>query len=344
MFLQAIFKKVLVLLFIITICGFLSAREVSEAGRPPMVPDKLEEGIYYTVHKGDTLWDISKRFYNNPWAWPYLWERNSFIHNPHWIYPGNRITIFKEIFRPVNDTSSPGDFEKSEETERYIIYPSIDSIGFIKEEAVRPLGKIIRAKEEKRLIVTGDVIYIRPLLKGAFKVGDRFTVFRTGKLVTHPETGKPLGVYHFILGVVRIEELRPKLVIGIIVKAFRAIHADDLLIPYKERSPKIVLTETVPSLKGEIILGEEEQTIFGDNQIVYIDIGKEDGVKVGQRYSVYKEEKGFIGPGKQVAEFPPVNLGEILVLATEAKTSGVLITKSQKTISVGLKVRPICRE
>ena len=53
-----------------------------------------ESGYYYTVQKGDTLWDLSERFADSPWLWPDLWSYNDQISNPLWIYPGERIRLF----------------------------------------------------------------------------------------------------------------------------------------------------------------------------------------------------------------------------------------------------------
>jgi hypothetical protein len=47
----------------------------------------------HKVIKGDTLWGISKEELNDPFLWPKVWKENSWIANPHWIYPNQRIKV-----------------------------------------------------------------------------------------------------------------------------------------------------------------------------------------------------------------------------------------------------------
>lgn len=65
------------------------------------VEKKKQEVAYktHTVVKGDTLWDISKKYYGDARKWPTIWEANRRdkkrgpISNPHRIYPGQKIKI-----------------------------------------------------------------------------------------------------------------------------------------------------------------------------------------------------------------------------------------------------------
>ena len=56
----------------------------------------------YIIQSGDTLWDISERFFNDAFFWPKVWSYNPYITNPHWIYPGNRL-----VFKPGTLTEPP---------------------------------------------------------------------------------------------------------------------------------------------------------------------------------------------------------------------------------------------
>ncbi|MDX1334491.1 MAG: chemotaxis protein CheW [Gammaproteobacteria bacterium] len=57
------------------------------------------EEVTHIVVKGDTLWDIAKRYINDPFRYPEL-ARLSEIRNPDLIYPGDRVLI--RIIRHAN--------------------------------------------------------------------------------------------------------------------------------------------------------------------------------------------------------------------------------------------------
>ena len=47
----------------------------------------------HIVERGDTLWDLAQRYYQNPFLWPQIWDANKYIPNAHWIYPGDPVII-----------------------------------------------------------------------------------------------------------------------------------------------------------------------------------------------------------------------------------------------------------
>ena len=302
---------------------------------------ELESGLYYTIQKGDTLWDISEHFYDSPWVWPDLWEKNQQIANPHWINPGEQIRLYSR--EELETTAQPEPEAEPEvavqpQEPPYYLYPAIDSVGFIRKKPVSPSGTIFKVKEDKVMITQRDLVYIRPIGNMTFESGDRFTVFRTLKPLKDKDAKALIGVQHYILGVVEIIEVEPKFSTGRVLQSFRHIELNDLMIPYEPRSPKITLTESKEGLKGKIIASEQQQGMFAD-AVVFIDTGRKDGVKVGQSYSIYYQEKVRIDPKvEEDIVLPPVNYGKIIILRTEDTTATALITKAEKAVHPGAKI------
>ena len=87
---------------------------------------KETEGVY-TIKKGDTLWDISAKFLKDPFLWPKLWERNPYITNPHWIYPGN----------PIQLTAEPAKKEAAQEESKKVVEEKPKEVQEKPKEAVK---------------------------------------------------------------------------------------------------------------------------------------------------------------------------------------------------------------
>ena len=70
---------------------------------------ETETGIYYIVQPGDTLWDLSQQFSDSAWLWPDMWNENQQITNPHLIYPGDRIKLYrrKDVDRIQTSHAAP---------------------------------------------------------------------------------------------------------------------------------------------------------------------------------------------------------------------------------------------
>jgi len=221
----------------------------------------------------------------------------------------------------------------------YYFYSSIDKTGFIKKEPVAPWGTIFEVKDDKQIISKGDLVYIRPNKDTSFIPGNKFTVYRTLKPLRDKRTNSYIGVQHYLSGIVEITKIEPKFALARVVQSFRSIEVNDQLIPYVKRTPKIILTESKKELTGKIIETEEHASIIGDNTVAFINKGNKDGVKSGQRYSIFYRKKKRLNPKtKGNVYLTPVDFGTLLILHAEETTSTVLITSAEKSIYPGADI------
>ena len=176
------------------------------------------------VVKGDTLWGISSRFLKNPWKWPDLWGINKdVVRNPHWIYPGDVLILDLTGATPRLRLEGAPDGGLSRwygyELQVSNLTPQMRSqalapmaIPTIPAKAidpflVRPLivnpsqvagaPKIV-ANVDKRVVVSaGDTAYVMGLDQ---KKGQRWQVYRKGRVFQDPDTKEVLGFEAVYLG------------------------------------------------------------------------------------------------------------------------------------------------
>jgi len=191
------------------------------------------------------------------------------------------------------------------------------------------------------MISQGDLVYARPMRGVSFEPGDRFTVYRTLEPLKDPDTDEVVGIQHHIVGVVKIIETHTEFAIGTVANSYLAIEINDLLMPYVERSPKILLQESQEGLNGKIVAAQRPRiSMYAKYFVVFIDKGFDDGVRVGQSYSVYyQEEKPIDSGGKETILLPPVDYAEILILRVEETTATAVVTYSEQGVPPGAKIR-----
>ncbi len=326
------------LLFVITIIAFASVCYVEATDTVKLLGDVKEDeaGYYYIVKKGDTLWGLSRKFFNSAWLWPDLWGKNKQLPNPHWIYPGQRIRLVpkkqKSIPEPTEAAKPIVTIEKTTEEPLSFIYAGIDQIGFVRKKELKPSGYILVESSEEKFIDQGDEVYIKRIGDQRLKPGQLHTTYRLLEQVKDPASRNKLGIQYYITGLIEIIKNEDEFDVGRIIRSYRRIQAKDPLMPYENRSPKITLRESQRGIEGQIIDTEEKNRLLAANNIVFINKGKIDGMKPGQEYSVYELK---IADGVRVN----IDFGSLLILHVEETASTALITYSEHSMHPGEKFR-----
>jgi nucleoid-associated protein YgaU len=342
-------------LFSLSIClliglGLVAASLTEVAAQETNDKVQYEAGFYYTIQKGDTLWDLSQRFNDSPWQWPDLWQENKQIPNPHWIYPGERVRLFrkkdqrrvqekpqKEIAAADAQITASTPVEKPKPVVHYF-YPNIDRVGFIRKPAVTPLGSIFKSRDNKALISKGDAVYIQPHESGDttnFSPGMMLTVYRTLAPTDARHSEEDIGTQHLILGTAEIIKIESQYVIAQISQNFRDITIGDLVMAYARRNPSIEVVDSTAGIEGQLITTEDHTKLIGENFIAFIDKGKQDQILPGQVYNLYRQETETLPNSKQTVTLDKVDIGTLLVLHTEETTSTVVITDSNSLLAGG---------
>ncbi|MEK6683262.1 MAG: LysM peptidoglycan-binding domain-containing protein [Nitrospirota bacterium] len=322
----------------------------------------------YTVQKGDTLWGISNAYLRDAFLWPKLWKNNQQILNPDLIHPGNVIelpggepaqeAVWVETAQPT-PTPPPGAVEKPapieietaveteihEETAVAAVKPLdpalLASSGYILTGR-RAAGIIVGARDDRQLIGQDETAYFLPKNGSQPHAGDRYTLYRVVRKVYHPKTGKYMGDLIRILGLTEVIGVnsREKTVSAKVLISYDSIQKGDSLMPVQvqEESSGAAASSASSghSLKGFIVEVKESRVSQAQFDVVYLDRGRQDGVRSGDRFTIVRkgEKTAFFSPGRG-ARLPRRVIGELQVIAVQGVTSTAKVVQSTEVVFKG---------
>ncbi|MFA5902582.1 MAG: LysM peptidoglycan-binding domain-containing protein [Desulfobacula sp.] len=328
--------------FVLIIMGFVFCSSGFAEENKDFVPGE-DSGFYYTIKKGDTLWDLSQKFYNSQWDWPGLWEMNNTdIKNPHWIYPGKKIRVFlKEKAVTKQEVVKTEEVKQEKPIEKVVpsfSFSEIDRIGFIRKTSEKPLGSIVKDQDNKMMMSSNDIIYIKPSEKGALIPERLYHVFSTSRVEKKDKEQTFSGVKHLIHAQIKILENKETYSTAKVVKAYRAVSEGNMIMEYNKWEQVMTVDETPPPINGKILCSEDNDMMVNDNRIAFIDLGSTQ-VKPGQIYSVMRiiktddDKSLFPKEKKDEIQFDNIKAGKLIVIHTEDIASTVMILSSKYEIN-----------
>ncbi|MGF2687388.1 LysM peptidoglycan-binding domain-containing protein [Marinobacter sp. DUT-3] len=303
----------------------------------------------YTVVKGDTLWDISARFLEDPWQWPEIWHVNPQVENPHLIYPGDRLALVYIDGKPrLTKVTSNGVVKlspkvRSEPIDTPIPAIPLDAISsFLSEtrivsaEEINGAPYVLEGEDGRIITGAGDRIYAR-----GDKPADKVGIFRRSQEFRDPETGEFLGLEARSIARGDINAENGDVLTLSLTKSSEEVRIGDRLLVSEDRR---LTTNFVPSspdeeLEGEMISVEGGVNQIGQFNVVAINRGEREGLKPGNVMAVLKSGNMVRDPvTNETIELPSERAGLLMVFQTYEKMSYGLILQATRPLSVGDKV------
>ena len=316
----------------------------------------------YIVKKGDTLWDITAKFLQDPWYWPEIWQRNPQVANPHLIYPGDILTLIYVNGKPQIQVNKADEVIRTETAKKsdaglnvVKLSPNIhrqsldEAIPIIPNDAIRQFitrprvvtkdewdqAPYIVGSDDAHLILgANNKIYVRGELD---KERVRYSVFRKGNELRDPENDDLLGYEIIYAGDARINSFGSPSA-GELITTNREVLIGDRLMSVDKSSIDRVYYPRLPKtdVSGQVISLFDAISSIAKYQVGVINIGTEHGLEVGHILATY--QKGELARDRFLST-KKVARGEehkLMVQLPDERSGLMMIFKTFDQVSYGL--------
>ena len=327
---------------------------------PKQIRVKPQHPRQYTVKKGDTLWDISSMFLQDPWYWPEIWSRNEQIKNPHLIFPGDVLTLKYVNGMPqilVNEEARQEIKQAAEEKEMRIVKlsPSVRTTSLeasiptipgdairqfltkprvVTREQLRDAPRIVASDENHLILGSGSRVYVRGEID---KERVRFSIFKPGDELRDPESNELLGYEAKYAGELRITEYADPASADLTYTE-REVLIGDRLLPEDKSKLENLFFPHIPDIdvKGQIISLYDALFGVAQHQIVVINRGELDGMEVGHLLETRTQGEvvrdRYDRRSSREVQLPNERSGLVMIFKTFDRVSYALTLESKRVI------------
>lgn len=315
----------------------------------------------YVVKKGDTLWGISNKFLNNPAYWPEVWDKNQKVQNPHRIYPGDVLFIYHEMRNvrmgdgsiveklvPQMRVQRTGGGEPISTISPFLVWPRV-----LDDDTINNAPYIVDARDANILIERDQTVYVKNLADR--HSGGEYAIFNVGKVIYDPETNRDFGREVVYTGFLNVSQpaLNADVATATVVESKREIKRGDRLLYIEDHTHNLNTPITLPNrkIRGSIISLFDAEMITGQTQVITINKGARDGIKLGYTLGVYSPGKMVDDPLQRIAPkhaldvsravqvgIPPARVATAIVYKVLNDISYAVITKSENEVKNGYKI------
>lgn len=311
----------------------------------------------YTVVDGDTLWDISHKFLQDPWRWPELWQGNPQVENPDLIYPGDVLVLTfidgKPVLRSLrretvklSPTAISSDFlDAIPPIDPRAIQAYLNSPLVTDEEELMKAGYIVEGVDKRLLMGKYDQFYARGIDDQSF---DEYRIFRPGREFIDPVSKEHLGWEATHVGDARMLKVGDPSRLSIL-----STHMD---VAIRDRLRPIEMKNGLPffypkppsnnSIRGAILEMPNRSTEIGALTVVALNLGERENVEPGDVFRILSKSELRKDPvTRETYRLPEEKIGLLMVFRTFDKVSYAIITNSSRQVSpLDIVVSPFAEE
>jgi len=262
-------------------CAFPAAADV--------LTIKKDAPKQYIVKKGDTLWDISGVYLDQPWQWPDLWQMNPQIANPHLIYPGDALSLIYDKdgnprlvknarYKKLSPEGriTPKGKQAVPTLPRELLRPYLTYQQAISTDGIAEQPYVLGASVNTKMNTMGHVLYV----KGDLHLNEAYGVYRQGDKLVDPESKDVLAHKAELVAIVRafrsgdVANGVPASVKVELVK--QEIKPHDFLMPAMEGQmlpAYFTMKRPDTTMNGTIIASANELREFSTMDIVVLNLG-----------------------------------------------------------------------
>jgi hypothetical protein len=331
----------------------------------------------HTVREGDTLWDISDRYFGDPWHWPELWSYNPEITNPHWIYPLDQVRLSAEALqtdqtvatapRPGPQPAAAATFKEPAQGLVTDLAPRVtvparllkgDTVflrdeGYLDDEELKRSGQIVAASEEQMLLGDSDLVYVRFKKGDEVPIGKQFTVYRQVNKWER-EFGER-GHLVRLQGTVLVRSYDPQTATAraVIIETLEPMERGMGVTAMDRR---FILAQPQPNqsnVVAHIIGSTQPRQMLSYGNVVFLDIGEGNGIVPGNRFFAVRRGDNWLEvlerpadamgnltsiPKYQPSKLPKEVVAELRVVKVRKRITIAVITRSDTDIFQGEQV------
>lgn len=320
---------------------------------PPAGAAAYPQGLVHTVDQGDTLWDLAAKYLGSPWKWQEIWERNRFLTNPHYIYPGIEIVVFpppaRDIAIAVAEPPMQAPPEAAEKPAAkaapppVVKPPTLDispseyvRAGEFLKEVPRGIGRIRGGDEPKVAFSEGDKVHLD--LDREIPDGQLLGVYRVRGPITEPGGRFVTGYVKHLVGLIQTKGKRSGVAAGVVRTSFEDLWRQDLIseeIP--SYAPVVLSAGKAGKVEAGVISGQWENKELSAGQFIFLDRGTASDVAVGDVFRLFTEAgnppDGTIDARTGVF----VEIGQAVVVRVSRDFSTAYVTRSYQSFPAGVK-------